>query len=73
MTDEKREGSPLYEANIITDVVLSAAVSIGFFIYGWLLFSLTKRVEDVGVEQRDRELVKVFMTEYCSHSCRYWE
>jgi THH1/TOM1/TOM3 domain len=37
-----REGNVLYEANIVADVGLSAAVSIGFFVYGLLLFTLAR-------------------------------
>lgn len=38
----KREGDVLYEANIVVDVGLSAAVSIGFLVYGGLLFFVAR-------------------------------
>jgi hypothetical protein len=40
------------------DVVLSAVLSLGFFVYGWLLFFVTKNSEEGG-ESRERELLKV--------------
>jgi len=68
-SNEDRDGNPVYEANIIADVILSVAVSTGFFIYGWLLFFLTKKVDDVGVGQRDKELTRILLITLVFTAC----
>jgi len=57
-SDEIKEGNPLYEINIVADVLLSAAISLGFFIYGWLLFFLARNSQDEDFE-RNKELVRI--------------
>jgi len=68
-SNEVKEGNPLYEANIVTDVALSAAISLGFFIYGWLLFFLTKNSDDGDKTHRTRELIKILIITVVFTAC----
>jgi len=56
----EREGNPLYEANIVTDVVVSTGVCVGFFVYGLLLFYVTRNNDGGDVEGRNTELLRIF-------------
>jgi len=58
--EEAREGSLIYEINIVVDVVLSCFISIAFFVYGLLLFCSKRNVDD-DISQRNKELVKLLM------------
>jgi hypothetical protein len=64
-----KEGNPVYEATILVDVILSAAVAIGFFIYGWLLFFLTKNSEEAGFVTRDRQLIQILVITVLFAAC----
>eukprot|EP01119_Soliformovum_irregulare_P002555 TRINITY_DN12802_c0_g1_i1.p1 TRINITY_DN12802_c0_g1~~TRINITY_DN12802_c0_g1_i1.p1 ORF type:complete len:301 (-),score=38.20 TRINITY_DN12802_c0_g1_i1:113-1015(-) len=64
-----KEGNRWYDSTIITDVVLSALMSIGFFIYGWLLFFITKNSEDGAIVGRDRELFRILIITLVFTAC----
>jgi len=55
---EEREGNVIYELNIVLDVAISALLSLGFLLYGILMFFLTKSTGDGAIEDRNRELLK---------------
>ena len=64
-----KEGNIIYEVNIFVDCILSAVVSIGFFIYGWLLFFLTKNSEEAGFVTRERELIEILLITVIFTAC----
>jgi hypothetical protein len=59
MSKRQREGNPIYETSVISDIALSAVISVGFFIYGWLLFWRAKSSDDASTSDKKRELFKV--------------
>jgi len=66
---EDREGNPVYEANIVSDIALSAVISVGFFIYGILLFTRVKNMEDDTSPDRKRELMKILFITIIFTAC----
>jgi hypothetical protein len=59
---EHREGNKIYDLTIIADVIISALLSIGFLVYGVLLFCVSKNTDDGETsDTRAKELMKVFI------------
>jgi len=55
-----REGNPIYNTTIIADVVISSLLSVGFLVYGILLFCVTKNTDDgETTNTRTTELLKI--------------
>lgn len=63
-----KEGNPLYDATILSDVFLSLCVSIGFLIYGNLLFCSAREIEG-GYEDRRKELFKILVITIVFTAC----